>query len=122
MGWPGPMTHRQFEAWQWWLREEWNHPSRSDHYLMQIVAELLRIPAKAWGQRPPDIELDDCRITFGEKRPIVVQPKKPGEFGPPDPLTKEKIAEIERMERQWIMQNGGKVRPPPQIVRNRGKK
>lgn len=31
------MTNRQFLAWQLWQREEWNRPSRTDHYLMNLT-------------------------------------------------------------------------------------
>ncbi len=31
------MTHRQHEAWQQFLEEEWNRPSRSDWYAMQAA-------------------------------------------------------------------------------------
>lgn len=41
MGWPGPMTHRQFLVWQAWLDKEWNVPSRSDWYAMQTAREVL---------------------------------------------------------------------------------
>lgn len=37
MGWPGPMTERQFITWQAWLREEYNNPSRADYYAMEVA-------------------------------------------------------------------------------------
>lgn len=39
------MTERQHEAWQHWLMAEWNRPSRSDHYLMQLTAAVNDLTA-----------------------------------------------------------------------------
>jgi hypothetical protein len=54
------MTDRQFSLWMLWFRHEWNRPSRSDHYLMQIAAvqikdaswEKLQIPFQVGPRRP----------------------------------------------------------------------
>lgn len=43
MGWPGPMTHRQFLSWQIWLRLQWERPSRADWYSIQVAGEVRRI-------------------------------------------------------------------------------
>lgn len=40
MGWPGPMTHRQFEAWHEWLKRQWNIPSRTDYQIMALASEV----------------------------------------------------------------------------------
>lgn len=82
------MTHRQFEAWREWLFEEWNKPSRTDHYLMQITAEVVRTPGRWWGKLPK-VKLDDFRIPFVEAKPTKPFVKRPG--GPPAPLTKEEV-------------------------------
>ena len=37
------MTYRQYITWLLWEEEEWNQPSRSDHYLMQIACEVRRV-------------------------------------------------------------------------------
>ena len=37
MGWPGPMTDRQFRAWQLWLAFDLNRPSKLETYLMRIA-------------------------------------------------------------------------------------
>ena len=42
MGWTGPLTHRQYLGWQAWLEIEWDRPSRSDWYAMQVAAETRR--------------------------------------------------------------------------------
>ena len=39
-------THRELLAWNEWLDEQWNQPTRSDHYLMQIAQEVRRSFAK----------------------------------------------------------------------------
>lgn len=69
MGWPGPMTHRQFEAWQAWLAEQWNQPSRTDNYLMQIACEVLRTRLK----EPGKAEIKHFRLEFKEKKPPTKQ-------------------------------------------------
>lgn len=46
MNWPGPMTYRQFSVWQDWLDEQWNSPSRSDHYVMQLNATVANMFSK----------------------------------------------------------------------------
>lgn len=65
MGWPGPMTHRQFGAWQNWLARQLNEPSRSDHYLMQIAAWLKRGLVK----EPRSVSDSEFRIRFEVSRP-----------------------------------------------------
>lgn len=53
-------THRQYQGWLQYLDEEWNTPTRSDHYLMQIAAEVRRVLAK----RPRTIRLKDFFLKF----------------------------------------------------------
>jgi hypothetical protein len=64
VGWPGPMTYRQELAWQWWLGEDLNHPSRTDHYLMQVAA----ITAQAHAKDGARIRMDDFRLKFKPAR------------------------------------------------------
>ena len=64
MGWPGPMTHRQYLLWRVWSQEQWNRPSRSDHYLMAVARELRALPHLVWGEQPPESTLDDLRVSF----------------------------------------------------------
>jgi hypothetical protein len=69
MGLPGPMTHRMFLAWQAWLEMQWNKPTKTDHYLMQIAVEVRRVLAKD----PRKIKLDDARLEFskpGDKKKV----------------------------------------------------
>lgn len=37
------LTHRQFLTWEAWLRNEWNRPNRTDHYLMQLTAVVSNL-------------------------------------------------------------------------------
>ena len=60
LGWPGPLTHRQFRTWQAWLQAEWNAPSRTDHYLMLIAQRVLQAAAR----NPGSVTLDGQRIEF----------------------------------------------------------
>lgn len=41
MGWRGPLSQRQAEAWVEWLEMQWNEPDRSDYYAMQTAATYL---------------------------------------------------------------------------------
>jgi hypothetical protein len=41
-GWPGPLTHRQFLAWQEWLDDQWCEPDRHDWYQMQTAYVVAR--------------------------------------------------------------------------------
>ena len=63
LGWPGPMTHRQFVAWQRWLRDRWEVPSRSDYYLMQIAFEARNI-LRSLGGGGRSLSMEDFRLQF----------------------------------------------------------
>ena len=91
------MTGRQFLAWQAWLREDLNHPSRTDHYLMSIAAEVRRVMAK----KPGDISLRDFLLRWEEPKP--------------DTRTKEeKVAESKAVWRAFLGLD--KPAPPTQQV------
>ena len=79
MDWPGPMTHRQYLAWQEWLQLQWNEPDRHDWYLMKIAAILSRSPF-----------IGQMRIPFT----IVKQSQ-----GQSQGITREQIVEANRKER-----------------------
>lgn len=64
LGWVGPMTHRQFSAWQRWLRDRWEVPSRSDYYLMQIAFEARNILRSLAGSGR-SLSLEDFKLKFG---------------------------------------------------------
>ena len=87
MGWPGPMTHRQYEAWQIWLGEEWNRPSRTDVYLMQIALEVRRVLSS----KPGEMKLQDMTIPFK-----IVKPKTK------EQLEKERLLKEEADRTVWL--------------------
>jgi hypothetical protein len=70
MGWGGEMTHRQFIAWCAWDDKQWQHPTKTEYYLMQIAAEVHKVP-HMFSKSRPNITLDKFKIpfTFGTKKP-----------------------------------------------------
>lgn len=85
MGLDGPMTHRQFLAWQYWMNLQQNVPDKTDHYLMQIACEVRRVLAK----HPRQIKIEDFKLTFSN------QANKH-----PKALTKE--GKIEASKSMWL--------------------
>ncbi len=84
------MTHRQFLVWQAWLEEEWENPSRTDFYLMQLEATLI------------DVNRTDGLGTDVNKRKISFKPKKP--------LSKDSLMMAAKRRKAQIMeQYKGKV-------------
>lgn len=73
MGWAGPVTHRQHRAWLVWSADQWNNPSLTDHYLMQITMVLLRAHFKNTG----GARLNGMRLKFttpsNDHRPKVTR-------------------------------------------------
>lgn len=65
MGWPGPMTHRQFKLWRVWLSAEWNRPSRSDHYVMRAAFETRLGNA---GKKARDVKMEHMELRFIPKK------------------------------------------------------
>lgn len=63
MGWPGPVTYRQYKAWMSWLDDQWNSPDRHDFYLMQIAAEVRRPNVKT----PSRVQMKDFVVKFEER-------------------------------------------------------
>ncbi len=57
-------TNRQYNVWMEWLRQQWNNPSRSDNYLMQIAVEVKRVLSKT----PNKIKHDQFEIPFTFKK------------------------------------------------------
>lgn len=96
LGWPGPVTYRQYLVWMEWLRRQWNEPSRSDHYAMQVGA----IQA---GEK----DLGKLKLKFGSSNSSA---------GNAPWVTKAKIAEWEAIaaKAKWgLLASGGK--PTPQV-------
>lgn len=46
--------------WIEWLKSEWNNPSRTDSYLMQLAAETRR----SMSSNPGSIKMDQFKIEF----------------------------------------------------------
>lgn len=102
MGWPGPLTHRQYETWQAWLEQQWNEPSRTDHYLMSVARMMC------WKDPPP---LDKFKINFRreEAKPIV---DDEGLDGPPGPMSLADIAKA-----VWVARLENSGPRPMKVIR-----
>lgn len=61
-------THRECRTRLAWLDEQWNQPSRSDQYAMQIAMEVRRVLSK----KPNAVELAHFKLKFGlrEVKPV----------------------------------------------------
>jgi hypothetical protein len=57
------MTNSQLQVALQWAEDEWNRPSRTDHYLMRVAAEVARTRAK----NPERVTLDDMKLEWGVK-------------------------------------------------------
>lgn len=93
MGWSGPLTHRQYLAWQAWFDAEWDRPNRTDNYLMSIACEVRRSQSK----RPARHKLEHMRLKFRRKHE---------QTGPPSQ------AQIDAAKAVW-MARVGRVGPRP---------
>lgn len=72
MGWDGPTTNRQHLVWVEWLKMQWNAPNRTDHYLMQVAAEV----ARQWAKHPQSCKLGNFIIQFGGDKPLTPTQRK----------------------------------------------
>lgn len=72
MGWVGPTTNRQHLVWLEWFKLQWNNPSKTDHYLMQITAEV----ARQWAKHPQNCKISNYIIPFGERRQPTATERK----------------------------------------------
>src|SRR5688572_2762646 len=75
MGWPGPMTATQYWAWQDWLEDDMDRPSRADWYVMKLVETLRCHALKDWDS----YDVDSQRMKFTTKdsgsKPQVKDPE-----------------------------------------------
>lgn len=106
LGWQGPMTHRQYVAWQEWLKIEQNQPDRGDHYVMQLTMQVEKI-IRMWTKNTNGMKLSEFHIPFGAQTttaPVKVEgprskktpiPLADGEWYP-HPLSAEEIAEAKK--------------------------
>lgn len=100
LGWPGPMTHRQFAAWQQWLEDQWNRPDRHDYYSMQAAQTNLR----GKGMKAPPLEKMRIPFQFKNARPDAA--KTP--VGQTD--QERRAAETRAAQARWLGWVGGRVR------------
>ncbi len=57
------VSHRWYRTWERWSQDEWNKPSRSDNYLMQIAQRIQQFHA-SWQKPPRQITMDMQKIPF----------------------------------------------------------
>lgn len=102
MGWPGPLTHRQFEAWQAWLDLDMDRPSRTDWYLMQLAAMLAGGIGTVQLKKGRSVDPGKLKLSFGgaaPKPPTEPDPDEHPDAGPPIRSAEENarlLAEAER--------------------------
>lgn len=72
LGLSGPLTHRQYLTWLEWDRDQWERPSRSDFYTMQLTCEVRRLLAK----HPNQVKLQNCILKFGDKDKGPIDPEE----------------------------------------------
>lgn len=67
-------THRELKVWLEYLKEQYNQPDRTDHYLMQLAAEVRRGNVK----HPKEVKAEDFKITFKFRDPDPNAQNTPG--------------------------------------------
>jgi len=65
-------THREYKIWERWLQNEWNRPSRTDNYLMQIAQRILQ--ARFPKQKFP-LDREEIKFTFYDKKMALQKAK-----------------------------------------------
>lgn len=67
-------TTLEIEMWYAWIMKQWNEPSRTDHYIMRAIAEIVA----AVGQLRQGLNPDRFRIQFKfTKKSAAVIPLDP---------------------------------------------
>lgn len=65
MGWGvlpnGRVTRRQHYIMLLWLGEEWDRPTKTEYYLMQIACEARRV----FSRKPDKIKMEHFKLEFG---------------------------------------------------------
>lgn len=93
-------TERQLSAWIYWLDEQWDRPSRSDWYLMQITCEIRRFLAAMAGSKI-QIQPKDFKLTFvQEPTQPSAGPESPSSTGCTIPPKETDAEREERIRRQ----------------------
>jgi hypothetical protein len=75
LGWGGPLTHRQYLAWQAWLDIQYDTPSRTDHYLMALTLEVRSV-AGMFSKERKRWQMKDVKLNFGMRPKSPVEEKK----------------------------------------------
>lgn len=80
-------SERQIGIWAEKLRADFNRPSRSDFYLMQLTAEVYR----SWlAEKDKAPDLNKFKLGFGEGTDTPKEPEKPKE-PEPEKITPEQM-------------------------------
>ena len=70
MGWPGPITHRQFQAWELWYHDlRWQETTPEHYYLAQIAKEAACSDLKASDKRKVKTERFLLKFKTARKTP-----------------------------------------------------
>ena len=71
-------THRELLVWNAWLDQEWDNPSRSDWYAMQVAAEVQRLYEQRL-KSPKPVQVKDMKLNFTTEKdankPLRVEKK-----------------------------------------------
>lgn len=57
------LSYREYELWRIWLAEEWDNPSLTDYYLMQIACEVRR----SFVKHPNQVKMKEFLLGFGQR-------------------------------------------------------
>lgn len=93
MGWDGPLTHRQFFVWQQWLSDQFEKPSRTDFYLMQVAAEVRKL----FNKNPASVDINNMKLKWKE------QNEEGKDVGVDKPVNEEQRKKrIEMIKQVWL--------------------
>lgn len=105
-------THRQFKSWMHRLEQRWNEPTITEHYLMQVAAEIRRTRMK----NPGRVKLDDLKIPFTK----VDELGKPIPKAPP---TKKELESASKASKtRWAARLGERAKNMTPVKRQKPKK
>lgn len=112
----GRWSHREYRTRLAWLDEQWNRPDRTDHYLMQVAAEVRRVLylLQVFGskQQPHRVELNDCKLKF-----VTTQETEPQAPAIP---AKQTVKEAARAAKAMVLGSLGIKRKNLKVVKKRG--
>lgn len=57
------VSHREFLGWVAWMNNQWNSPSRSDWYLMELMAVVRRL----MHDNPASVQPRQFRLRFDDE-------------------------------------------------------